>query len=151
MTNAEKYKDEIIAQMCKTIHWTVRKNTDEIVSCNELPCNECPFDDRCYSGKIEWLNSEYKEQKEFTNDERKFIELLNKVKWVARDYDDTLWAFSKKPHKKVPGRWASSGEYFCMGDITSLPFSAIKSTDTEPTSRAEILGEKGINNEKIDS
>ena len=44
----------------------------------------CPFDERCYSGKIEWLNSEYKEQKEFTNDERKVIELLDKVEWVAR-------------------------------------------------------------------
>lgn len=83
-----------------------------------------------------------REPKEFTDDERKFIELLDKAEWVAKDYDDTLWAFSKKPHKEVHGRWASYGEHFCLSFITSLPFSAIKSTDTEPTSRAEILGEK---------
>lgn len=148
MTNAEKYKDEIIAQMCKTIHWTVRKNTekntDEIVSCNELPCNECPFDERCYSGKIEWLNSEYKEQKEFTDDERKIIELLDRAEWVARDYDDSVWIYLDKPYKK-DDRWWISGERFCLiclSAITSLPFNAIKSTDTEPTSRAEILGEE---------
>ena len=143
MTNAEKYKDAIIAQMCKTIHWTVRKNTDEIVSCNELPCNECPFDERCYSGKIEWLNSEYKEQKEFTNDERKFIELLDKVKWVARDENGEAWAFNLKPHKNNFGSWITCEEDGVrLSDLTSLPFAAIKSTDTEPTSRAEILGEE---------
>ena len=147
MTNAEKYKDEIYAQICKTGNWAVNKGTGEIVGGNTLnDCTKCLFENNggcSYDSDIaKWLNSEYKEPKKFTDDERKFIELLDKVKWVARDYDDTLWAFSKKPHKKVPGRWASSGEYFCMGDITSLPFAAIRSTDTEPTSRVEILGEK---------
>ena len=145
MTNAEKYKDAIIAQMCKTIYWTVRKNTDEIVSCDELPCNECPFDERCYSDKIEWLNSEYKEQKEFTNDERKFIELLDKAKWVARDNNGEAYIFSRKPYKESNGRWYSDGDdsyYVRLTLFTSLPFAAIKSTDTEPTSRAEILGEE---------
>ena len=143
MTNAEKYKDEIFAQMCETGDWAINKNTGKISGCCGLSCRECLFDaGLCKETMIKWLNSEYREPKEFTDDERKFIELLDKVKWVARDYDDTLWAFSKKPHKKAPGRWASSGEYFCMGDITSLPFAAIRSTDTEPTSRVEILGEK---------
>lgn len=140
MTNAEKYKDTIIAQLCKTGDWAVDKDTNKIMPCGN--CDRCLFDSISCSAAVKWLNSEYKEQKEFTNDERKFIELLDKAEWVARDYDDTLWAFSKKPHKEVHGRWASSGEYFCMGDITSLPFAAIRSTDVEPTSRAEILGEK---------
>lgn len=141
MTNAEKYKDEIYTQMCKTLHWTVKKNTGEIVSCGDLSCNECPFDKRCYVGKIEWLNAEYKEPKEFTDEERKFIALLDKAEWVARDDDDMLWIFSKKPHKEVSGRWGNYSEHFCINSLTSLPFAAIKSTDTKPTSRAEILGE----------
>lgn len=141
MTNAEKYKDEIIAQMCETGDWAADKDTNEIMPCGN--CDRCLFDlTSCTAAYIKWLNDEYKEPKRFTDDERKFIELLDKAEWVARDYDDTLWAFSKKPHKKVPGRWASSGEYFCMGDITSLPFAAIKSTDIEPTNRDEILGEE---------
>lgn len=141
MTNAEKYKDAIIRQMCETGDWAVDKNTGEIINC--LYCAKCLFCNDCYETKIEWLVSEYKERKEFTDDERKFIELLDKAEWVARDYDNTLGIFSQKPsHNEISGRWASYGEHFCLTAITSLPFAAIKSTDTEPTSRAEILGEE---------
>lgn len=144
MTNAEKYKDEIIAQMCKTGEFAINKNTGKISDCCGISCRECVFDTGlCKETMIIWLNSEYREPKEFTDDERKFIELLDKAEWVARDYDNTLGIFSKKPrHNEISGRWASCGEHFCLTAITSLPFSAIKSTDTEPTSRAEILGGK---------
>lgn len=143
MTNAEKYKDEIFAQMCNTGDWAVNKNTGKISSCCGLSCRECLFDTGlCKETMIKWLNSEYREPKEFTDDERKFIELLDRAEWVTKDYDDTLWVFSKKPHKESHGRWASYGGHLCLSAITSLPFSAIKSTDTEPTSRAEILGEE---------
>ena len=142
MTNAEKYKDEIIAQERKTGDWAVDKHTNKIVDCNGFSCIKCLFWNDCDGTKIRWLLSEYKEPKEFTDDERKLIELLDKAEWVARDYDDTLWIFSKKPHKEAHGRWSSYGEYCCISNVTSLPFAAIKSTDTEPTSRAEILGEK---------
>ena len=143
MTNAEKYKDEIFAKICETGGWAVN-NAGEIRSCYGLICSECLFDEGlCRINKIKWLNAEYREKKEFTDDERKFIELLDKAEWVARDYDNTLGMFSKKPrHNEISGRWASYGEHFCLTAITSLPFSAIKSTDTEPTSRAEILGEE---------
>ena len=83
-----------------------------------------------------------REPKEFTDDERKFIELLDMAEWVARDNNDLLWAFFDKPRKKYKDRWISSGQLLCLSTITSLPFSAIKSTDTKPTSRAKILGEK---------
>lgn len=143
MTNAEKYKDEIIAQECKTGDWAIDRRTGEIVECNDFLCSECLFHKGwCVDRRAEWLNAEYKDQKEFTDDERKLMELFDKAEWVARDYDDTLWIFSKKPHKEAHGRWSSYGEYCCISNVTSLPFAAIKPTDTEPTSRAEILGEK---------
>lgn len=142
MTNAEKYKDEIIAQECKSLHWAVDKYTSEIVNCHDFLCDKCLFENCCYSGKIKWLNAEYKERKEFTDDERKVIELLDKVKWVARDNNDEAYVFGSMPHKEN-GKWYSDDSYCIrLALFTSLPFTAIKSTDTAPTSRAEILGEK---------
>jgi hypothetical protein len=141
MTNAEKYKDAIIAQICETGDWAVDKDTNKIMPCGN--CDRCLFDlTACTAAFIEWLNAEYREPKKFTDDERKFIKLLDKAEWIARDYDNTLWVYLDKPYKKYNDNWVSSGEYFRISDGTSLPFSAIKSTDTEPTSRAEILGEE---------
>lgn len=143
MTNAEKYKDEIFAQICESGDWAINKNTGKITGCRGLSCRECLFDaGLCNETMIKWLNSEYREPKEFTDDERKFIELLDMAEWVARDNNDLLWAFLDKPRKKYKDRWMSSGQLLCLSTITSLPFSAIKSTDTKPTSRAKILGEK---------
>ena len=143
MTNAEKYKDEIIAQICETGDFAINKNTGKISDCCGISCRECVFDTGlCKETMIIWLNSEYREPKEFTDDERKFIKLLDKAEWIARDNNDTLWIYYDKPYKESNGRWQSSGSYFCISTITSLSFSAIKSTDTEPTSRAEILGGK---------
>ena len=143
MTNAEKYKDEIFAQICETGDWAINKNTGKVSGCCELSCRECLFDEGlCKISMISWLNDEYREKKEFTDDERKFIELLDSAEWVTRDYDDILWVYLDKPFKKYKDRWISSGELFCLSAITSkstdtnLPFSAM------PTSRAEILGEK---------
>lgn len=143
MTNAEKYKDEIFAQMCETGDWAVNKNTGKITGCGGLSCSECLFDvGPRKETMIKWLNAEYSEKKRFTDDERKFIELIDKAEWVARDNNDTLWIYCDKPYKESNGRWQSSGNYYCISAITSLPFSAIKSTDTKPTSRAEILREE---------
>ena len=140
MTNAEKYKDTIIAQLCKTGDWAVDKDTNKIMPCGN--CDRCLFDSISCSAAIKWLNAEYMEPKKFTDDERKFIKLLDNAEWVARDYNGTLWIYLDKPYKKYKSRWESTGEHFCISSITSLPFAAIKSTDTEPTSRAEILGEE---------
>ena len=147
MTNAEKYKDEIYAQICKTGNWAVNKGTGEIVGCNTLnDCTKCLFENNggcSYDSDIaKWLNSEYKEPKKFTDDERKVIELLDKVEWVARDEDGEAYIFGRKP-VFLCGQWHSDDSYCArLALFTSLPFAAIKSTDTEPTSRAEILGEK---------
>ena len=140
MTNAEKRKDEIIAQECKTGDWAIDRRTGEIVECNDFLCSECLFHKGwCVDRRAEWLNSEYKEPKEFTDDERALIKLLDRVKWIVRDDYENLWGCLSKPRKFDV--WQCEDMYL-LENITSLPFAAIKSTDTEPTSRAEILGEK---------
>lgn len=148
MTNAEKYKDTIIAQLCKTGDWAVSKHAGNIVACDRrVWCCGCALynhDGGCEQGKVDWLNAEYREPKKFTDDERKVIELLDKVEWVARDSCGEAYIFGSMPYKKN-GIWYNDYSYCLrLALFTSLPFVAIKSTDTEPTSRAEILGEKGI-------
>lgn len=62
MTNAEKYKDAIITQICETGDWAVNNNTNEIMDCDE--CEECLFDSTgyiCVVAKANWLNDEYSE------------------------------------------------------------------------------------------
>lgn len=93
----------------------------------------------CSAGAVKWLLSEYKEPKEFTDDERKFMELLDKAEWVARDIDEALCVYIDKPHRGVDGFWHANSNAIYINDLTSLPFAAIKSTDTEPTSRVEII------------
>ena len=148
MTNAEKYKDVIIAQECKTGDWAVNRRTGNIVACDRrVWCQDCALynhDDGCEQDKVDWLNAEYREPKEFTDDERKVIELLDKVEWVARDDNGEVYGFVSMPHKKH-GIWYNNNPYCLkLALYTSLPFVAIKSTDTEPTSRAEILVGKHI-------
>lgn len=55
MTNAEKYKDAIMAQMCKTGDWAVKKITEDIMRCGN--CTECLFDRyfHCGEAKAKWL------------------------------------------------------------------------------------------------
>ena len=141
MTNAEKYKDAIIAQECKTGSWAIDKDTNEMVTCEN--CAKCLFNSTYYNCSVtvvKWLNAEYREPKEFTDDERKVIELLDKVEWVAREGCGEAYIFGSMPYKEN-SRWYSDDSYCLrLALFTSLPFAAIKSTDTEPTSRAEILG-----------
>lgn len=139
MTNAEKYKDEIIAQLCETGDCAVDKNTGAIMGCHTNSCSKCLFSKGYFNAKVRWLNSEYKERKEFTDDERALIKLLDRINWIVRDDYDNLWGCLSKPRKFDV--WQCEDMYL-LENVTSLPFAAIKSTDTEPTSRAEILGEK---------
>ena len=63
MTNAEKYKNEIRAQTKKTGYWTINKDTNEVMSCDD--CGKCLFNcGNCAMRMCEWLVSEYKEPKE---------------------------------------------------------------------------------------
>lgn len=143
MTNAEKYKDAIMAQMCKTGDWAVNKYTNEISSCATYKCGLCMFSDEdraCTNVKAEWLNTEVK--KAFSEKDKEVLRALDKVKWVAREEDGTIYGYHNKPCK--------GGEvWFCAGDyitnlttLTTAEFASVKYEDDEPTSREEILGDE---------
>lgn len=144
MTNAEKYKDAIMAQMCKTGDWTV-DTRGEIASCNNISCNDCKFNinkKSCIDAIIKWLNAEACEKKAFSEKDKEVIRALDKVKWVAREENGIIYGYHNKPQK-------SSGTWFCFNDypislalFSTAEFSPVKYEDDEPTSREEILGEE---------
>lgn len=143
MTNAEKYKDAIIAQMCKTGIWAVNK-VNEIINCevNGEACKECIFINRgsCFDAMIEWLNAD--EKKEFSEKDKEVLRALDKVKWVARDENDILYGYHNKPYK-ARGIWFCAGDYVTnLTTLTTAEFTPVKCEDDEPTSREEILGDE---------
>lgn len=144
MTNAEKYKDAIMAQMCKTGAWAVNKS-GEVVSCGNIDCDDCKFNTKtefCSDEKKEWLNAEVK--KAFSEKDKEVIRALDKVQWVARDKDGRLCAYATKPFKNKAGYWDGAAFMFTsvINNFSTAEFAPIKWEDDEPTSREEILGEE---------
>lgn len=144
MTNAEKYKDAIMAQLCETGNWAVNKS-GKVVSCGNTDCDDCKFNTKtefCSDEKKEWLNAEAREKKTFSEKDKEVLRALDKVQWVAREENGIIYGYCNKPQK-------SSGTWFCFNDypislalFSTAEFSPVKYEDDEPTSRAEILGEE---------
>ena len=81
---------------------------------------------------------------QFTDDEKAFIRLATGIKWVARDRDGKLFRYDRMPLKSTSSScWylLSDGTATRIDDITHFKFASIRWEDTEPTSRAQILGE----------
>lgn len=120
-----------------------------VTDCNCLECRtDCYVCDRiypynqgdCTKNFTHWANSEYKEHKVFTPQERAVLRALDNIEWVARDIDGKVWGYSHKPYM-IGGYWHNTGDASVdLSGATSCKFEAIKSTDTKPTMRAEILG-----------
>ena len=140
MTNAEKYKDAIMAQMCKTGAWAVNE-VNEIISCED--CSKCIFRrDYCSDERRKWLNAEVK--KAFSEKDKEVIRALDEVQWVARDKNGRLCAYATKPFKNKAGYWDGAAFMFTsvINNFSTAEFAPIKWEDDEPTSREEILGEE---------
>ena len=144
MTNYEKYKDEIISFLKDKIG--VNPARGSIFKCEDYVCEDecchCLFIKSvkpCNQCVAEWLNAEVKEKKEFTDDERDYARIIDKVKFYARDKGGFLYGYVEKPVKWIDTWRSYVGYYMLVNASTSLSFSAIQWEDDEPTSRDEIL------------
>ena len=129
----------------------MNKKTKEICACIDVGCDDCYFcvnnypykttnEGACGTNIEHWANSDCREPKVFTEQERTVIKALDKIEWVAKDDYGDVYGFTHTP-VKLDKCWAlSTGGFVNISETTSCKFEAIKSTDTEPTSRAEILG-----------
>lgn len=143
MTNAEKYKDAIMAQLCKTGAWAVNKS-GEVVPCGDIDCDDCKFNTKtvfCSDEKKEWLNAEADEKKAFSEKDKEVLRALDKIHWVVRDEGGVIYGYHSKPYK-LSGIWVCAGDYITnLTTLTTAEFTPMKYEDDEPTSREEILGE----------
>ena len=141
MTNAEKYKDAIMAQMRKTGDLAVNKS-GEVVSCGNIDCDDCKFNTKtefCSDEKKEWLNAEAK--KAFSEKDKEVLRALDEVQWVARDENGVVYGYGNEPYKRS-GIWVRrNGLCANISILTTAEFAPVKWEDDEPTSRTEILGE----------
>lgn len=149
MTNFEKYKDEIL-EVLKTTNKLAITKDNKIAPCFGTPCDECKLSvpKPCRIVWKEWANSEYIEPKVFTEKEKAFFRVCEKLKYAARDSNGNLYFYTDKPIYSAIGMggcWTGWKAIFAP-TLTNEPFNAIKIEDEEPTSREEILGIKEDNN-----
>lgn len=137
MTNYEKYKDQLISILMDRIGVDREKGTPK--SCLELECKNCRFymkeNWRCNHPAAEWLNAE---PKEFTDEEKEYASLNDKILYYARDKGGRLYGYTEKPEKKSSW-WDSCAFTALISASTSLSFTSIKWEDSEPTSRDKII------------
>lgn len=137
MTNKEKYTKEIVEIACKGHDFGVDKNTNEVVDCRGTPCPTCLFlkMDNCYKARRQWAESEYIEKPVISKRDRAFLEYLKEeYKYIARDGDGHLFAYSVKPeiYYYFDG-WSSSGIYYArVSHYFDVDFPMVKLSDSEP-------------------
>lgn len=148
MKNKERYAKEIVETAIHGHHFAFDKHSKKVVACRYIKCVDCLFHgaSRCSQKSLEWANAEYKEPKIFTEKEKEFIKLFPEIKYLARDMNGDLFAYTDKPQKDE-GMW----DYFGCNDraatlkhitLWGLEFNSIKWEDEEPTTREEILREE---------
>lgn len=69
MKNKEKYIDALAELIANEDTLAVEKDSNKPVSCGGFYCVDCLFDDNCnYSARLNWLEAEYQEHIELTDD-----------------------------------------------------------------------------------
>lgn len=142
-TKYNKYRKLITKIIRQGDTFGVDKITDMPKACESMHCEDCllyNLPHSCVSERKAWLNSKYEELKRvFTDEQKNFIRTCDKIKFLARDHNGKLFAYSKKPNRES-SVWIGSVVGF-VPSLTFITFPQIKWSDKEPTSREEILGE----------
>lgn len=96
MTNYEKYKEIIELTLQRGENIAFNKDTKEVMSCQELECENCLFSHRynkyyhCDMNKIKWLVAEYVEPEvdwsKVPVDTPILVRDNHSIKWVTRHF-----------------------------------------------------------------
>ena len=134
MTNREKFAKEILDIVCRGGAFAVTKSS-EITSCSKISCEKCIFSSKnsektCRVKRYEWSQYEYVEKPVITSKEKKFLDLLlSNYKYIARDKNGFLLAYTEKPIKILETWGIANCVLINMFDIK---FDFIKREDEEP-------------------
>lgn len=82
---------------------------NKVVCCNDINCSQCLFckkDNYVYycdeKEPMKWAEAEYIERPTLTNNERKFLEIIDsKFKYMVRDCDGCMNFYVNKPSKNT--------------------------------------------------
>lgn len=137
MKNKEKYVKEIVDIVCEDVSFGVDKRTGSLVSCRELHCAKCLFNEMnrhaCYDSRKEWADSEYVELPVISKSDRTFLDYIrDEDKYIARDENGKLFTYTSKPCKMESfSNWIDAN----LGGLylkCNVDFPMIKWGDDEP-------------------
>lgn len=140
MKNKEKYSKEIVDIVCEDVSFGVDKRTGSLVSCRELHCAKCLFNEMnrhaCYDSRKEWADSEYVERPVISKSDRTFLDYIrDEYKYIARDENGDLFVYESHP-RKVGACWNSVSliheRYLYLNQHFNIDFPMIKWSDSEP-------------------
>lgn len=138
MKNKEKYAKEIAEIACDGCIMAISKSTGKPEKCAFTSCTKCLFlrdDGLCDSNKKrrKWAESEYVEKPVISKRDRAFLEYLDKkYKYITRDNNTWLYAYSEKPSKGYIFWEVDSGTSFCFDGLINVDFPMVKWSDEEP-------------------
>lgn len=137
MKNKEKYVKEIVDIVCEDVSFGVDKRTGSLVSCRELHCAKCLFNEMnrhaCYDSRKEWADSEYVELPVISKSDRTFLDYIrDEDKYIARDENSKLFTYTSKLCKMESfSNWIDTN----LGGLylkCNVDFPMIKWGDDEP-------------------
>ena len=142
MLNAEKFRKEILENSNVVFDFSMSKDKHTIKKCLGV-CDDCFFHeagDHCSNIKVKWLLSEYKEPVKlarFEHDVLKYLLEKTQYRFIARERNDTIYIYKRKPKKGSDAWEIISGMRNFNLFINLFPF--IKWEDSEPTSIEYVL------------
>lgn len=142
MLNAEKYKNEILEKSNVVFDFSISKDRHTIEKCLGV-CDNCIFcnmGEHCSNVKVKWLLSEYKEPVKLTRFEHDVLKYLlekTQYRFIARERNDTIYIYKRKPKKGSDAWEIISGMQNLNLFINLFPF--IEWEDSEPTSIEYVL------------
>ena len=142
MKNREKFAKEILDIACKGGRLAVIKG-NKVIDCDGISCEQCLFSKfdifaRCCDEEapMKWAESEYVEKPTITSREKNFLDLLlPNYKYIARDKNGFLLAYTEKPIKILETWGIANCALINMFDIK---FDFIKREDEEPWSIEDL-------------
>lgn len=142
MLNAERYKNEILEKSNVVFDFSISKDRHTIEKCLGV-CDNCIFfnmGEHCSNVKVKWLLSKYKEPVKITRFEHDVLKYLlekTQYRFIARERNDTIYIYKRKPKKGSDAWEIISGMQNLNLFINLFPF--IEWEDSEPTSIEYVL------------
>lgn len=147
MKNKEKFAKEIFDIACRGDSIAITMTNNEIVPCESIDYEKCIFKveeyEKCSDKIKKWCESEYVEKPTLTKNEKSYLDiLLDNFKYIARDEDGTLVAFSTCPVKgnSIWYNYENKGIYCIITtkNFKNITFDFIRWMDEEPWSIEDL-------------